>query len=122
MAEATQEKGPNADIQSSSTPSRDTSQIDEHLHATKTHHTDGTISYVDNHAVGGDLEDMPKGYYRSWQFIMTVTVRNAASIPLTTTDNLEGRLSRQQLCVSRVGVACKHSVSNPSSHRTGCRY
>jgi hypothetical protein len=37
-------------------------------------HTDGTVNYVDHKAVGGDLDQMPKGYFRSPQFIGTVTV------------------------------------------------
>lgn len=38
-------------------------------------HADGTIDYVDTSALGGELETMPKGYFRSPQFIGTVTVR-----------------------------------------------
>lgn len=40
----------------------------------QTIHTDGTIDYVDAHAVGGDVAQMPAGYYRSLQFIGTVIV------------------------------------------------
>lgn len=39
-------------------------------------HTDGTVNYVDNKAVGGAVESMPKGYFRSPQFIGTVLVRD----------------------------------------------
>jgi hypothetical protein len=39
--------------------------------ATKVTHTDGFTDYVDNHAIGGDIHDMPKGYYRSVSFIMS---------------------------------------------------
>jgi len=38
-------------------------------------HADGTVDYVDTHAVGGDLRQMPDGYFTSIQFIMTVVVR-----------------------------------------------
>ncbi|KAJ2906561.1 trichothecene efflux pump [Zalerion maritima] len=41
---------------------------------------DGTVNYVDKHAIGGDLEGMPKGYYRSPQFIGTVVAQCFASI------------------------------------------
>jgi hypothetical protein len=37
-------------------------------------HTDGTVDYVDTHAVGGDIAQMPDGYFRSMSFIMTVVV------------------------------------------------
>lgn len=38
-------------------------------------HADGTIDYLDAKAVGGDVDEMPKGYFLSAQFIGTVTVR-----------------------------------------------
>lgn len=37
-------------------------------------HVDGTVDLVDRKAVGGELDEMPKGYFRSWRFIGTVTV------------------------------------------------
>jgi len=37
-------------------------------------HADGTVDFVDTHAIGGDLEQMPKGYFLSFQFIGTVVV------------------------------------------------
>jgi hypothetical protein len=40
----------------------------------QTVHQDGTVDYVDTHAVGGDLSQMPEGYYRSIQFVGTVIV------------------------------------------------
>lgn len=40
----------------------------------QTVHKDGTVDYVDTHALGGDLEQMPQGYFYSIQFIGTVTV------------------------------------------------
>lgn len=39
--------------------------------AVKVAHADGFVDYVDNAAVGGDVDSMPKGYYRSLSFIMT---------------------------------------------------
>lgn len=44
----------------------------QHVEAVKTVHTDGTVDLVDTHAIGGELEEMPKGYYRSLNFIGTV--------------------------------------------------
>jgi hypothetical protein len=38
-------------------------------------HADGTVTYVDVHAIGGDVQDMPKGYFRSLPFLGTVLVR-----------------------------------------------
>lgn len=37
--------------------------------------TDGTVNYVDENAIGGDMQDMPKGYFRSLPFLGTVLVR-----------------------------------------------
>lgn len=37
-------------------------------------HADGTVNYVDARAIGGDVEDLPKGYFYSPQFIGTVVV------------------------------------------------
>ncbi|KAK7421279.1 hypothetical protein QQZ08_009995 [Neonectria magnoliae] len=41
---------------------------------------DGTIEYVDKHALGGDFEDMPVGYYKSPQFLGTLAAQCLASI------------------------------------------
>lgn len=38
-------------------------------------HTDGTIDLVDTRAVGGNVNDLPKGYFWSAQFVGTVLVR-----------------------------------------------
>ena len=37
-------------------------------------HADGHVDLVDAHAIGGDVEEMPKGYFWSPQFIGTVIV------------------------------------------------
>lgn len=37
-------------------------------------HVDGTVDLVDTKAIGGDLEEMPKGYFYSPKFIGTVIV------------------------------------------------
>ena len=50
-----------------------TKQI-EHFDVVETKHVDGTVDLVDARAVGGDLDQMPAGYYRSPQFIGTVVV------------------------------------------------
>lgn len=44
------------------------------IEVVQTVHQDGTVDYVDTHAVGGDLAQMPEGYYRSVQFVGTVIV------------------------------------------------
>ena len=48
--------------------------------AVETVHTDGTVNLVDTHALGGDDEQMPMGYFRSKQFIGTVIVICTGSI------------------------------------------
>lgn len=52
----------------------------EHVEAVKTVHKDGTTDLVDTHAIGGELEEMPKGYFRSSQFIGTVVAVCTGSI------------------------------------------
>jgi hypothetical protein len=44
-------------------------------------HQDGTVDYVDTHAIGGDLDAMPPGYFHSIQFIGTVIVSTSLSTP-----------------------------------------
>ena len=57
----------------------------EHQHmgnvdVVQTLHQDGTVDYVDTHAIGGDIDEMPPGYYYSVQFIGTVTVSQLDSV------------------------------------------
>lgn len=47
--------------------------------AAKVVHTDGTVDYIDVHAIGGDVQQMPKGYFRSLPFIGTVLVSTSVS-------------------------------------------
>lgn len=42
------------------------------VHVVKKVHADGTVDLIDAHAIGGAVEEMPKGYYYSPQFIGTV--------------------------------------------------
>lgn len=51
-------------------------------HAEKVVHADGTVDYLDAKALGGDVEQMPKGYFLSAQFIGTVTVDTTAQFLL----------------------------------------
>lgn len=39
-------------------------------------HLDGTVDLVDKRAIGGDMEVMPPGYWKSFHFIGTVVVSN----------------------------------------------
>jgi hypothetical protein len=52
----------------------------EEVNVVKKIHADGTINLVDTHAIGGALEEMPKGYYWSVQFIGTVVAVCCGSI------------------------------------------
>lgn len=52
----------------------------EHVEAVETVHADGTVDLVDTHAIGGELEEMPPGYFRSLQFIGTVVAVCTGSI------------------------------------------
>ena len=46
----------------------------EDVHTIKKVHADGTVDLIDAHAIGGNVDEMPKGYYYSPQFIGTVIV------------------------------------------------
>lgn len=43
-------------------------------------HADGHIDLVDSHAIGGHVDDMPRGYFWTPQFIGTVVATCTASI------------------------------------------
>lgn len=47
--------------------------------AAKVVHTDGTVDYIDVHAIGVDVQQMLKGYFRSLPFIGTVLVSASVS-------------------------------------------
>lgn len=51
----------------------------EDSNVTKVTHADGTIDYIDVKAIGGDYDKMHRGYFRSPQFIGTLTV--GSSLP-----------------------------------------
>lgn len=42
---------------------------------TKVTHADGSVDYIDLKAIGGDYAMMHRGYFRSPQFLGTLTVR-----------------------------------------------
>lgn len=42
---------------------------------------DGTVTYVDIHALGGEVQNMPKGYFMSLPFVGTVLVSGSISSP-----------------------------------------
>jgi hypothetical protein len=44
------------------------------IHVVRRVHADGLVDLIDAKAVGGDLEEMPKGYYTSMDFIFTFMV------------------------------------------------
>jgi hypothetical protein len=49
------------------------------IHVVKRVHQDGTVDFIDAHAVGGDLEEMPAGYYVTPNFIFTFIVSRIAN-------------------------------------------
>lgn len=52
----------------------------EDTHVVKKVHADGHVDLVDTYAIGGALDEMPKGYYWSVQFIGTVVAVCCGSI------------------------------------------
>jgi len=79
------------------------------MDAVKTKHEDGTVSFAGRAALGGGLEEMPKGYFRSVQFVGTVVVtfsRFQAGAGRIADAVLIGRLLCEYLCEFRLDVAC----------------
>ena len=61
---------------SSTSPNSSGDSREEHRGTAKrVVHVDGTVGYVDRKAIGGEREGMPKGYFRSPQFVGTMVVR-----------------------------------------------
>ncbi|KAF4924399.1 Trichothecene efflux pump TRI12 [Colletotrichum viniferum] len=59
----------------------DISKVQTHDgNVTKVVHADGTVDYIDTKAVGGNYDAMPAGYFRSPQFLGTLTAQCLASI------------------------------------------
>lgn len=70
----TEPKEPQARHVESSNPHAVTQVLENDGTTAKVVHADGTIDYVDAHALGGEVDIMPRGYFRSPQFIGTVAV------------------------------------------------
>ncbi|KAK0386037.1 hypothetical protein NLU13_5874 [Sarocladium strictum] len=75
------EKGATAHVQHIETGPDDIRQVLEIEGTTaKVLHADGTIDLMDVKAIGGDVDAMPEGYFRSPQFIGTVAAQCFASM------------------------------------------
>jgi len=76
-------------------------------------HTDGTVDFVDTHALGGDFETMPKGYYTSMNFIGTVTVSYFCYLSLNSFSKSKSRLFASPVFVPILDGYCQpiHSHS-----------
>lgn len=59
---------------------RHDSKFDHSTDVAKVVHTDGTIDYIDARAIGGDVDELPKGYFLTPSFIGTVTAQCFGSI------------------------------------------
>ncbi|KAF4996845.1 hypothetical protein FDECE_12281 [Fusarium decemcellulare] len=64
-------EGESGDIEKASGSNHDVAKVT---------HADGTVDYLDAEAIGGDYEEMPKGYFLSAPFIGTVTAQCLGSI------------------------------------------
>jgi len=86
-------------------------RIDD-VNVVKKVHADGAVDLIDARAIGGDLQEMPPGYYYSPQFIGTVTVRSTGtySFHLFKLTIITGCLSCQYLCLSGLGSPGEHPV------------
>ncbi|PNH38164.1 hypothetical protein VD0004_g8640 [Verticillium dahliae] len=63
------------------TDGNDILQVLEHDgNVAKVVHTDGTVDFIDAKAIGGEYDEMPKGYFRSASFIGTVVAQCLGSI------------------------------------------
>lgn len=54
---------------------------DSGVHVVKRVHADGTVDLIDVHAIGGDLDEMPVGYFITPNFICTFLVSKILSKP-----------------------------------------
>lgn len=79
----------------------ETATSETRRNALKVVHTDGTINYVDNKAVGGDSAEMPEGYFRSVQFIGTVVVSGNVSLVVSFQGYNLTHLGHRRLSVSQ---------------------
>lgn len=52
----------------------DNPHTDSGVHVVKRVHADGTVDLIDAHAIGGDLDEMPAGYFLTPNFICTFIV------------------------------------------------
>lgn len=66
----------------------------EDSNVTKVTHADGTVDYIDVKAIGGDYEKMHRGYFRSSQFIGTLTVGSSLTWSRSLTNGKPGPMSR----------------------------
>jgi hypothetical protein len=55
-------------------PHTDASHSELGIHVVRRVHADGAVDLIDAKAVGGDVEEMPAGYYWSLNFICTYAV------------------------------------------------
>lgn len=78
---------------------------------TKVTHADGAIDYIDIKAVGGDYAMMHRGYFRSPQFLGTLTVRRDLIETWILANGKPGSMSRQHLRLCGLGSTLKHAVS-----------
>jgi hypothetical protein len=65
----------------------DNSHTDSGVHVVKRTHADGTVDLIDAHAIGGDLDEMPAGYYLTPNFICTFLVSTLFNIMRPNTDD-----------------------------------
>jgi hypothetical protein len=52
----------------------DASHSEHGIHVVRRVHADGAVDLIDAKAVGGDVQEMPAGYYYSANFICTYAV------------------------------------------------
>lgn len=90
---------------------------DSGVHVVERVHADGTVDLIDAHAIGGDLDEMPVGYFITPNFICTFLVSKMISKAweLKLTPYIVS-MSCQYLCLSRMGSSCEYSYFNQ------CRY
>lgn len=61
---------------------------------TKVTHADGSVDYIDLKAIGGDYAMMHRGYFRSPQFLGTLTVRRGLIETWILANGKPGSMSR----------------------------
>lgn len=111
---ATNEEQHGQAISADGSPTHEKSVAVQHvdsLDVVQATHVDGTVDLVDRRAIGGELDEMPHGYWHSGQFIGTVAVRECTMLVAVSTLTIStGHRLWKHGFPDGLGHAGKHTV------------